>query len=126
MARILICDDEAIVRDLVRAVLERDGHTVVAVSDGLEALEAHERQPHDLAIVDLIMPRKHGLDTVIELRALRPETRFVVMTGALPTLLDHNRNMDELLGEGVVKLIKPMKPADLLHAVRQALDPAAA
>jgi CheY-like chemotaxis protein len=126
MAKILICDDEEIVRDLLRTILERDGHTVVAVSDGMEALAAHEQEPHDVAIVDLILPRQNGLDTVLELRALRPETRFVVMTGALPTLLDHNHNMDELLGEGVVKLTKPMKPGDLLQAVRQALDTAVA
>jgi CheY-like chemotaxis protein len=121
MAKILIVDDEKIVRDLLRTVLEHDGHTVAEALDGLEALEAHEAEAFDLVIVDLIMPRKNGLDTVLELRAQRPETRFVVMTGALPALLGDNKNMDDMLGSGVVKLTKPMRPADLLRAVRQAL-----
>ena len=120
MARVLIADDEKIVRDLLRAVLEHDGHTVEEATDGQEALDAHARSAYDVVIVDLIMPRKNGLDTVLELRAQRPETRVIVMTGALPALLDNNRNMDELLG-AVVKLAKPMRPGDLLRAVREAL-----
>ena len=120
MARILIADDEKIVRDLLRTVLENDGHTVDEATDGQAALDAHARSAYDVVIVDLIMPRKNGLDTVLELRAQRPETRVIVMTGALPTLLDNNRTMDEMLG-AVVKLAKPMRPADLLRAVREAL-----
>ncbi|MFI5402383.1 MAG: response regulator [Planctomycetota bacterium] len=120
MARILIVDDEQIVRDLLRTVLEHDGHTVDEAADGQEALDLHARNSYDVAIVDLIMPRKNGLDTVLELRAQRPETRLVVMTGALPTLLGGNRKMDEMLG-AVVKLTKPMRPADLVRAIREAL-----
>ena len=120
MARVLIADDEKIVRDLLRTVLENDGHTVDEAADGQAALDAHARSAYDVVIVDLIMPRKNGLDTVLELRAQRPETRVIVMTGALPTLLDNNRTMDEMLG-AVVKLAKPMRPADLLRAVREAL-----
>lgn len=118
MARILIVDDEKVVRDLLRTVLENEGHTVDEAKDGQEALDASA--PCDVAIVDLILPRKNGLDTILELRSRRPETRFVVMTGALPALLEKSRNMDELLGS-VVKLTKPMRPADLLRAVREAL-----
>ena len=120
MAKILIVDDEKIVRDLLRTVLEADGHTVEEVTDGEEAVAANANAEFDIAIVDLILPRKNGLDTITELRAQRPELRFVVMTGALPALLDGNRNMDDLLGS-VVKLTKPMRPADLLKAVREAL-----
>jgi len=121
MAKILVADDEKIVRDLLRTVLERDGHTVVEARDGAEALQAVEADAFDVVMIDLIMPKKHGLDAVIEIRALRPETRFVVMTGALPALLTKDRSMHELLGERVYKLTKPMTPADLLRVVREAL-----
>jgi CheY-like chemotaxis protein len=120
MAKILIVDDEKIVRDLLRTVLEHDGHTVDEVTDGEDAIAANARGAYDVAIVDLILPRKNGLDTVVELRKQKPGLRFIVMTGALPALLDKNRNMDEMLGP-VVKLTKPMRPADLLRAVREAL-----
>jgi len=120
MAKILIVDDEKIVRDLLRTVLEHDGHTVEEATDGEEAVNANANAEFDIAIVDLILPRKNGLDTITEMRSQRPELRFVVMTGALPALLDGNRNMDSLLGH-VVKLTKPMRPADLLKAVHEAL-----
>jgi DNA-binding response OmpR family regulator len=121
MAKILIVDDEKIVRDLLRTVLEQQGHTVDEVTDGEEAITANAAGSYDVAIVDLILPRKNGLDTVVELRAQKPELRFIVMTGALPALLDRNRNMDQMLGH-VVKLTKPMRPADLLGAVKEALS----
>ncbi|MCK6458799.1 MAG: response regulator [Planctomycetes bacterium] len=120
MAKILIVDDEKIVRDLLRTVLEHDGHAVDEVADGEAAIAANARGAYDVAIVDLILPRKNGLDTVVELRKQKPLLRFIVMTGALPALLDKNRNMDEMLGP-VVKLTKPMRPTDLLRAVREAL-----
>lgn len=121
MAKILIVDDEKIVRDLLRTVLEQHGHTVDEAADGEEAIAVNAAGSYDVAIVDLILPRKNGLDTVVELRAQRPELRFIVMTGALPALLDKNRNMDQMLGH-VVKLTKPMRPADLLRAVKEALS----
>ena len=121
MARILIVDDEKIVRGLLRTVLEHEGHTVEEAADGQQATEMHGKAAYDVAIVDLILPRKNGLDTVLELRAQRPETRIIVMTGALPTLLDGNRTMDEMLGS-VMKLTKPMRPADLVRTVREALS----
>lgn len=121
MAKILVADDEKIVRDLLRTVLERDGHTVVEACDGVQALEAVEADSFDVVMVDLVMPKKHGLDAVIEIRALRPETRFIVMTGALPTLLSSDQSMNEMLGEGVRKLVKPMTPTDLLRVVRETL-----
>ena len=120
MARILVVDDEQVVRELLRAVLEKDGHEVEEATDGQQALDMHGRRAYDVAIVDLILPRKNGLDTVLELRAQRPETRIIVMTGALPTLLSGNRKMDEMLGS-VAKLTKPMRPADLVRTVREVL-----
>lgn len=125
MAKILIVDDEKVVRDLLRTVLENDGHSVSEVTDGQEALDASAQESYDIAIVDLILPRKNGLDTIVELRKRCPDLRFVVMTGALPALLEGNRNMDDLLGP-VVKLTKPMRPADLLKAVRAAMRAAVA
>jgi DNA-binding response OmpR family regulator len=120
MARILIVDDEKVVRDLLRTVLEHDGHQVDEATDGQQALDLHKRSSYDVAIVDLILPRKNGLDTIVELRAQRKETRIIVMTGALPTLLSGNRNMDDLLGS-VAKITKPMRPADLVRTVREVL-----
>jgi len=121
MSRILIVDDEAVVRSLLRTVLEQDGHTVEEACDGNEAVQLHREDPAELVMIDLLMPNKHGLDTLIEMREFNPYTRFIIMTGALPALLEGDHNMDELLGRDVAKLTKPMTPANLLKKVREVL-----
>lgn len=122
MARILVVDDEDVVRSLLKTILKHDGHEVVEAGDGNEAIEIHRENPADLVIVDLVMPKKHGLDTILELRESHPETRFIVMTGALPSLLD-SENMATMLGDALT-IAKPMTPPDLLRTVNEALGPA--
>jgi len=119
MARILIVDDEEVVRSLIRTVLKHYGHDVAEAVDGQEAIEMFEREPADLVMVDLIMPKKNGLDTILEMRAKHPETRFVVMTGALPTLLE-SENMTALIGD-LKTLSKPMTPTGLIETVNGVL-----
>ena len=121
MARILVVDDEVVVRSLLKTILKHDGHDVVEACDGVEAIESHRKEPADLVMVDLVMPKKHGLDTILEMREIHPETRFIVMTGALPSLLD-SENMATMLGDALT-LAKPMTPPDLLRTVHEALGP---
>ena len=61
MARILLAEDEAGVRDVAARALERKGHAVDTAEDGLEALEALGAERYDLLITDIVMP---GLDGV--------------------------------------------------------------
>ncbi len=69
MRTVLVCDDEAVLRALVRATLEGDGYAIVEARDGNEALErAREARP-DVILLDLMMPGRTGLDTLAELRA---------------------------------------------------------
>ena len=121
MARILVVDDEVIVRSLLKTILKHDGHDVVEAGDGIEAVEIHRKEPADLVMVDLVMPKMNGLDTILEMRELHAETRFIVMTGALPSLLD-SENMASMLGDALT-LAKPMTPPDLLRTVHEALGP---
>ncbi len=121
MARILVVDDEDVVRSLLKTILKHDGHEVVEAGDGAEAIEIHRETPADLVIVDLVMPKKHGLDTILEMRESHPQTRFIVMTGALPSLLD-SENMATMLGDALT-IAKPMTPPDLLRTVNEALGP---
>jgi CheY-like chemotaxis protein len=68
MTKILIADDKATSRELIRMVLEGDGYAISEASDGIEALRyAHEFEP-DLIILDLHMPGVDGYGVVLELR----------------------------------------------------------
>ena len=79
--RILLAEDEAPLRNLIRLSLETHGHTVFAAADGVEALQLFEKTPVDLVILDVMMPRMDGVETCRRLRAMpggdRPHIIFL-------------------------------------------------
>ena len=68
--KILIADDERDICEAVRRIVERAGHTCIAVYDGALALEAYERERPDLVIVDVMMPGLDGIRTTLKVRSL--------------------------------------------------------
>ena len=68
MKRVLVADDKATSRELVRTVLEKDGYSVVEAADGIEALRSARESTPDLIILDLQMPGLDGFALVQELR----------------------------------------------------------
>jgi len=119
MARILVIDDEPSLREYVRTVLENEGHEVEEARDGNEGLAACDRKPVDLALVDLIMPRKDGVRTIEELRTRHPKTVIVVVTGAAPVRWPLRLLYEQ--PEALHMLVKPLKPEVLLETVAEAL-----
>ena len=68
---ILIADDEAEIRDLLRLYLENNGYDVLEAADGLEALTILEKEHIDLAVLDIMMPRMDGLHVLKKLKTWR-------------------------------------------------------
>jgi two-component system cell cycle response regulator DivK len=68
MKRILIADDKATSRELLRTVLERQGYAITEAADGEEALQKALAEPPDLILLDLQMPRRNGYEVLGELR----------------------------------------------------------
>jgi DNA-binding response OmpR family regulator len=68
-------------RELVGAALERDGHEVEKLPDGQAGLEAFEAAPADLVIVDIVMPRRDGIETIRGLRQMDPDVRILAISG---------------------------------------------
>ena len=73
MASILIIDDEAACRNPLARLLQIEGYEITQAADGLEALQRMEERPHDLLLLDLLMPR---MDGVTFLERLRSDPRF--------------------------------------------------
>ena len=119
MARILVIDDEPVVRSYLRTVLERHGHAVEEAASGEEGLAAARREPADVALVDLIMPNKDGVETIEEMRAAHPETRIVVMTGAPPVRWPLRQLYDQ--PGAMHMLVKPVAERMLVETVSDAL-----
>lgn len=81
MARILVVDDDKVVRLLLRAMLERRGHSVIEAENGDEGLRHYQAAPTDLVITDIEMPVKDGLQMMKELRHACPTARIIAISG---------------------------------------------
>ena len=81
MARIVVVDDDEQVRSVFRIALERAGYDVGEAAEGGAALKLCRAQPVDVAIVDIVMPGKEGIETISELKAEFPDTKIVAISG---------------------------------------------
>lgn len=122
MKRILIIDDDQAVRALVQRALRADGYETRTAGDGDEGIRSYREAPADLVIVDLFMPAKEGIETIMELRQEFPDVKIIAMSGGL-----HGR-MNLLSAAGHLgahrTLAKPFGAGELLAAVRELLEPA--
>lgn len=121
MARILVIDDEPVVREFVKEILQLEGHRVETANDGYAGVTAFRRQPADLVVVDLIMPYKDGIQTIQELRQMQPDLPIVVMTGAPPARWPIHMLYEQPAEMHI--LAKPMTQDMLLDTMHEALDP---
>lgn len=80
MARILVCDDQEMMRDSLAGLLAREGHEVLAAPEGAVAISKLEGGRFDLLITDLKMPKMTGIELLTEVKKLRPEMPVVLMT----------------------------------------------
>jgi CheY-like chemotaxis protein len=121
MALILVIDDVAMMRDLVRRMLERDQHSVIEAEDGEVGIAVVEMQDPALVITDLIMPKKEGIETIQQIRRSHPNTKIIAMSGHVgpdgPSYLDAARK----LGADAI-LAKPFLKAALLDVVDRLLN----
>jgi CheY-like chemotaxis protein len=116
---ILLVDDEAMIRNLGRTILQRHGYEILLAEDGEQALEIYqqERERIDLVILDLTMPKLSGWDTVRRLRELDPDVAVLFASGYSA------EHMTESEREGVLGFInKPYRPQELVSTVRAALN----
>jgi DNA-binding response OmpR family regulator len=79
--RILVVDDEAGIRELASRALLAAGFEVVTAGDGGQAVKVMEAQHIDLAIVDIVMPEKEGVETIIEFKTRWPDCKIIAISG---------------------------------------------
>ena len=127
MPRILLIDDDDMVRSLILTVLQDAGYDVAVAVDGLEALDQVRRQAFDLVLCDVFMPRLDGIATLTELRRIDERLPVVMMTAGSPQArrIGWRENRDYLalarsLGAtGTIE--KPFRPYQLAGLVQQVL-----
>lgn len=115
--RILIVDDEEIMRDLFSDILIDEGHSVEVVCNGKEAQEKMKNTIYDLIFVDVHMPVMDGLSTLRMILKNRPKSK-VVMTDSMPGFL-----LEEFKKEGAVTCLhKPFHIQQVRMIVKQIIE----
>ncbi|MGH2569727.1 MAG: hybrid sensor histidine kinase/response regulator, partial [bacterium] len=118
--RVLVADDEPAFREMIRLVLEDDGHDVELVQDGVEALTAihagHDQL--DLVILDLRMPGVDGLTVLEELRSVAPDLPVLVTSGWA-----EREDVEIAMRHGAKRILqKPYRAIELRHAIAEILE----
>ncbi|MGW0577160.1 response regulator [Streptomyces sp. NPDC002920] len=117
--RVLVVDDNKVIRQLIRVNLELEGLEVVTASDGAECLEVVHQVRPDVVTLDVVMPRLDGLRTAARLRS-DPRTRdlpLAIISACTPYEVEAG------LEAGVdAFLAKPFEPSELVTLVRQLLE----
>jgi two-component system response regulator RegX3 len=112
--RVLVVEDEASLREGIVDLLTGDGHTVTAVGDGLAAVEIGLREPFELVLLDLMLPKLDGMGVCRRLRAARPGMPILMLT-ARGSEDDKVRGLSEGADDYVTK---PFSARELLARVR--------
>jgi two-component system response regulator (stage 0 sporulation protein F) len=115
MASILVVDDHASIRTLLRSTLEADGHHVREAENGEVGFKLYRERPADLVITDIMMPGRDGMELTLALTQDFLDARVIAITGETG---DHNfLNVAKLFGARRI-LQKPFGVEDLRQAVR--------
>ena len=121
MTRILIIDDEAMIRNLIKRIWEREGYETETASNGKDGINIHRKNPADLIITDIIMPDKEGIETIMELRRDFQDVKIIAMSGG--GKIDPNTYLQIAKTVGAVKtLAKPIRIDELLKTVQEVLE----
>ncbi len=120
MSLILLVDDDAAMREVLRAILGELGHEVVEASNGNEALSRQREKPADLLLTDIFMPGMEGLETIRIMRQLYPELKVVAMSGGVPRgpAIDYLAAAERFGAKPSLK--KPFNAGQLAAALREA------
>ena len=81
MCTILLVDDDADLRELWTLVLEAEGHRVVTAADGVAGMASYDKEPPDVVITDLQLPRLPGLALIARMRSLQADARIIAVSG---------------------------------------------
>ena len=122
MASVLLAEDTAATRAAIMLILQSAGHSVETAADGESAIACFSPERHDLAVLDIWLPKQSGLDVLRFIRDQRSDFPVVVMSGGGPgATLEQASLMADLYRADRI-LYKPFDDEELLGAIRDLLD----
>jgi CheY-like chemotaxis protein len=121
MARILVIDDDELLRRFVVALLERRHYTVESADSGETGIKLAAESEFDLVITDIVMPGIEGLETIKQIRRHKPDIKILAVSGGGSSKGDY-LHYAERLGANAA-LAKPFEPVEFLDLVASLVKP---
>jgi DNA-binding response OmpR family regulator len=116
-ARILVIDDEEIIRVSCKRALVPEGYEVDTAASGREGLELFEKEKYDLVLVDLKMPGLNGIEVLLNIKSQRSDQNVMIMTG-----YDTIEYLVESISSGAAHYLeKPFTPDTLLERINEVI-----
>lgn len=116
MKKILVIEDNPIVRSTVGRILQAGGYEVISASDGLQGVAAFRKEQPDLVVTDIIMPEQEGIETIRQILSDRPNAKIIAISGGGRIGNTDFLQIARKVGASEV-LPKPFDPDDLLQLV---------
>jgi DNA-binding NtrC family response regulator len=82
MTKILVIDDDALVRTTLECLLRDAGYEIATAEDGVRGMAIFRSEQPDLVITDIIMPEQEGIQTIIEMRKAKPDAKIIAISGS--------------------------------------------
>jgi len=121
MSKILVINDDTIVRQSLTVILEYAGYKVVSAEDGKRGMAAFRSEHPDLVITDIIMPEQEGIQTITEIRGVKPDAKIIAISGGGRIGNTDFLKIARHLG-AFDAIAKPFDPDDLLTRVGRCLN----
>ena len=121
MAYILVIDDDPIILEGFKQLLEEEGHSVVTASNGQKGIDIFRNDQADLVLTDMIMPVKDGLKTIMDLEKEFPDIKIIAISGGGVIEAGRYLNLAEHIGVKQT-LTKPVTKEQLINAVNEVLE----
>lgn len=116
MVRVMIVDDAAFMRMMIRDILEKDGYEVIAEAEnGLKAIDLYKKEKPDIVMMDITMPGMNGIEALKEIKKIDPSARIIMCSA-----MGQDAMVNEALNEGAKAfVVKPFQPEMVLDAVKK-------
>jgi DNA-binding response OmpR family regulator len=112
-------EDESVVRQVTKDMLEEFGYTVIEAIDGDEGVRVFRENQHRIQLIlcDLIMPHKNGKEVYEEVKKIRPDIKVIFMSGYTADIIEEQG----ILEKGINFIYKPTDTSELLEKIRAVL-----
>ncbi|WP_274627698.1 response regulator transcription factor [Arvimicrobium flavum] len=118
-AKVLICDDDPLLRELIDFRLRAKGYDVIKAADGAEALAMAQSERPDVVVLDAMMPKSDGFEVLVRLKG---DQRLCAVPVIMLTARKHERDIASALQKGADDyLVKPFIPEELLARLSRVL-----